>query len=91
MNISIRNLDDAAGLKIKQQAKKNGMSMESYIRHYLETLAALEDIKMLDLKYSNLVKEVATVINNNTNEIKNIYELLNVINTKIGAINSTGN
>jgi predicted transcriptional regulator len=76
MDLTIRNLDDAAGTKLTQLAKKKHMSRESYIRKYLETLSVIDDMKQLDLKYEGLVKEMAGVIENNTQELNEIYLLL---------------
>ena len=76
MNVTIRNIDAAVVAKLNELAKKRGMSREEYLRMYLENLAVLEDMKKLDLKYSELVNEMAVVINNNTKELQNIYNLL---------------
>jgi metal-responsive CopG/Arc/MetJ family transcriptional regulator len=76
MNVTIRNIDAAVVAKLNELAKKRGMSREEYLRMYLENLAVLEDMKKLDLKYSELVNEIAVVINNNTKELQNIYNLL---------------
>ena len=76
MNVTIRNIDAAVVAKLNELAKKRRMSREEYLRMYLENLAVLEDMKKLDLKYSELVNEIAVVINNNTKELQNIYNLL---------------
>lgn len=89
MDISVRNLDNAAAAKLTQLAKEKKMSREAYIRSYLETLAVIGDMKELDMKYSSLVKEVYGIIENNTKALNNMYVLLEELK-KNSAINSTG-
>lgn len=83
MNILIRGLDDAAGARLTQLAKNKGTNREDYCRRYLESLAVLDDMKQLDYKYEGLVKEMAAIIQNNTNELKNVMACLNMINEQI--------
>lgn len=89
MDIIIRGIDDAAASRLTQLAKKKGISRESYIRMYLESLAVLDDMKQLDYKYEGLVKEMAAVIENNTNELKSVMETVNSLKENI-SITSSG-
>lgn len=82
MNISIRNIDDAAVARIDQLAKKKGVSRESYIRTYLESLSVIDEMRALDMKYQHLVKEIAEVIQNNSQHLNDVYTVLKKINEK---------
>lgn len=83
MNISIRNIDDAAVAKIDQLAKKKGLSRESFIRTYLESLSVIDEMRAIDLKYHNLVLEVSEVINNNSQHLNDFYVILKRIEEKL--------
>lgn len=82
-DISIRKLDDGVAAKLSQLAKKKGMSREEFCRKYLESLVALDELKELDLKYQGLVKQMGAVIDNNTQELHNIYMLLDQLKDKL--------
>lgn len=82
-DISIRKLDDGVAAKLSQLAGKKGISREEFCRRYLESLAALDGLKELDLKYQGLVKEMGTVIDNNTQELHNIYMLLDQLKNNL--------
>ena len=66
MNVTVRNLDAGVVMKLNEIAKKQGLSREEYLRTYLENLAVLDEMKKLDLKYAELVREMAVIIDNNT-------------------------
>jgi hypothetical protein len=69
MNINIRNIDPAAIAKITALAKKKKMSREKYLRTYIESLAVLGELKMLENKYSSLVSSVTEAVEHNTEEL----------------------
>ena len=58
MNVTVRNLDAGVVMKLNEIAKKQGLSREEYLRTYLENLAVLDEMKKLDLKYAELVREM---------------------------------
>ncbi len=74
MNVHVRNVDAAAVAKIKENAANKGMSQEEYLRQYLNSLAVLDELKDLDLKYSALVKKISMVIEQNTDVMKKFIE-----------------
>lgn len=76
MNVTVRNLDAGVVMKLNEIAKKQGLSREEYLRTYLENLAVLDEMKKLDLKYAELVREMAVIIDNNTNALKKVNDTL---------------
>ena len=76
MNVTVRNLDAGVVMKLNEIAKKQGLSREEYLRTYLENLAVLDEMKKLDLKYAQLVREMAVIIDNNTKVLKKVNDTL---------------
>ena len=76
MNVTVRNLDAGVVMKLNEIAKKQGLSREQYLRTYLENLAVLDEMKKLDLKYAELVREMAVIIDNNTKVLKKVNDTL---------------
>lgn len=76
MNVTVRNLDAGVVMKLNEIAKKQGLSREEYLRTYLENLAVLDEMKKLDLKYAELVHEMAVIIDNNTKVLKKVNDTL---------------
>ena len=72
----MRNLDAGVVMKLNEIAKKQGLSREEYLRTYLENLAVLDEMKKLDLKYAELVREMAVIIDNNTKVLKKVNDTL---------------
>ena len=76
MNVTVRNLVAGVVMKLNEIAKKQGLSREEYLRTYLENLAVLDEMKKLDLKYAELVREMAVIIDNNTKVLKKVNDTL---------------
>lgn len=76
MNVTVRNLDAGVVMKLNEIAKKQGLSREEFLRTYLENLAVLDEMKKLDLKYAELVREMAVIIDNNTKVLKKVNDTL---------------
>ena len=76
MNVTVRNLDAGVVMKLNEIAKKQGLSREEYLRTDLENLAVLDEMKKLDLKYAELVREMAVIIDNNTKVLKKVNDTL---------------
>lgn len=87
MDIYIRNIDPGIKMKLKENAKKKGISLNEYIKNILETAALSIEITSLDDKYSNLTKELLSIytgiIEKNTSVIaENNYILSKLIKEK---------
>lgn len=84
MNLSIRNVDEVAIVKIDSYWKKKGFrSREEYLRKYINSLAVLGELREFDNRYQSLVKTCYEVIQNNTETLERVMVLLD------GATNST--
>ena len=55
MEIKIRKIEKNVADKLTELAKKKGVSRETYIRDYLNTLAVAPELKEMDFKYARLV------------------------------------
>lgn len=87
MDIYIRNIDPGIKIKLKENAKKKGISLNEYIKNILETAALSIEVTSLDDKYSNLTKELLSIytgiIEKNTSVIaENNYILSKLIKEK---------
>jgi hypothetical protein len=87
MDIYIRNIDPGIKIKLKENAKKKGISLNEYVKNILETAALSIEVTSLDDKYSNLTKELLSIytgmIEKNTNVIaENNYILSKLIKEK---------
>ena len=74
-------------LKLKENAKKKGISLNEYVKNILETAALSIEVTSLDDKYSNLTKELLSIytgiIEKNTSVIaENNYILSKLIKEK---------
>ena len=66
MEIKIRNLDKDIVLRIDELAKKRGLSRNEYLRGQIKQLALHPEITEKEDQYKRLVKEIAVVIQQNT-------------------------
>lgn len=87
MDIYIRNIDPGIKIKLKENAKKKGISLNEYVKNILETAALSIEVTSLDDKYSNLTKELlsiyTSIIEKNTSVIaENNYILSKLIKEK---------
>jgi len=87
MDIYIRNIDPGIKIKLKENAKKKGISLNEYVKNILETAALSIEVTSLDDKYSNLTKELLSIytgiLEKNTSVIaENNYILSKLIKEK---------
>ncbi|MBF1135087.1 MAG: hypothetical protein HXL77_01210 [[Eubacterium] sulci] len=87
MDIYIRNIDPGIKIKLKENAKKKGISLNEYVKNILETAALSIEVTSLDDKYSNLTKELLSIytgiIEKNTSVIaENNYIISKLIKEK---------
>ena len=87
MDIYIRNIDPGIKIKLKENAKKKGISLNEYVKNILETAVLSIEVTSLDDKYSNLTKELLSIytgiIEKNTSVIaENNYILSKLIKEK---------
>lgn len=87
MDIYIRNIDPGIKIKLKENAKKKGISLNEYVKNILEIAALSIEVTSLDDKYSNLTKELLSIytgiIEKNTSVIaENNYILSKLIKEK---------
>lgn len=87
MDIYIRNIEPGIKIKLKENAKKKGISLNEYVKNILETAALSIEVTSLDDKYSNLTKELLSIytgiIEKNTSVIaENNYILSKLIKEK---------
>lgn len=85
--VRIRNVDAAAIAKIDQLAKaSNFKSRNAYLKHYIETLSVLEDLKEQENRYMSLVSNISEILKNQTATIESmklkLERLENIINEK---------
>ena len=66
MDIIIRNIDRDIVDRINELAKKKGKSRNEYLRDQVKQLALHPEITEKEDKYKRLVKEIAVVIQQNT-------------------------
>lgn len=74
--IRIRGVDPAAVFKIKSMAEERGMSVNAYMRSYIETLSVLDEVRSIEDKYSNLVLAISEAIAANTKALQELAEEL---------------
>lgn len=54
-DLKIRNVDKLVIAKLDQEAYSRGMSREAFLRMYLQNLAVLNELTLLDDKYQNIL------------------------------------
>ena len=78
--ILVRDLDPYVLQKLGEEAKKKNMSREAYVRVILTQTAMMPDLKAMDERYENLVKEVVGRLEYQ-NEV--LEKAVDIINNKI--------
>jgi molybdopterin-guanine dinucleotide biosynthesis protein A len=91
MEIKIRKIEKNVADKLTELAKKKGVSRETYIRDYLNTLAVAPELKEMDFKYANLVETLADqarmyadIIDKNNYILDEVLERLDALEQKEG-------
>lgn len=79
MDILIRGLGRATVKTLDEKAAKAGMSRQEYLLMYLNRLAAVDAYREEREEYSSLVKNIGTVIGNNTDQLLKVAELMEEI------------
>lgn len=79
MDILIRGLGRATVKTLDEKAAKAGMSRQEYLLMYLNRLAAVDAYREEREEYSSLVKNIGTVIGNNTEQLLKVAELMEEI------------
>lgn len=79
MDILIRGLGRATVNTLDEKAAKAGMSRQEYLLMYLNRLAAVDAYREEREEYSSLVKNIGTVIGNNTEQLLKVAELMEEI------------
>ena len=91
MDLKVRNLDAAVGVKLQEFASKKRIGVETLARKILSDFALAPEFKYTEEKYSSLMREMiglyeSTVdecnecIRDNTYLIKQMLDLLNEMN-----------
>lgn len=77
--IICRNLAPEVIAKIDFLAKKNQVSREEYIRRYLTNLAVLDEMKNMEMRYSELIESLLELIEQNVNTLEKVEKKLDAI------------
>lgn len=70
--LRIRNVDAAAMEKLNQLAKEKGMSRNAYVKHYLESLSVLGELKEMESKYELLLNVVVDCVERNNEFLRDL-------------------
>lgn len=76
MDIKIRNVDPVVIRKMDEAARKKKISREEYLRRMINRTAALDDVKNIENKYTDLVEKVAACIRAQNDQLKEIRQAL---------------
>ena len=60
--INIRNVDEAAAVKIAAAAKKQGLSREEYLRRWLNTLSIMDELKEKDRQHTTTLRNLTDTL-----------------------------
>lgn len=76
MEILIRDMSAATVKELDQKAKNVGLSRQEYLKGYLERLAAVDAFRNEREEYASLVKNMAKIIGNNTEQMQKTMQIL---------------
>lgn len=86
--IRIRNVNAAAVARITQIAKQSGFkSRNAYLKHYIETLAVIPELRNVENRYASLTENVITVLEAQTAIIKELKIEINNLEAKLNEQN----
>lgn len=85
-DLKIRNVDEQTANRLKDLARKKGMSRERYIRLLLDSISISEDIVAVEKKYESLVtmlmrklEDTGEIIERNSMVMEDCMELFNKV------------
>lgn len=78
--LTVRKLDDATALKLKEMAAKKGISMEALARKILTDFTISAEVAYVEDKYASLTKDMLSLYKSSIDEVNvvlqdNIYML----------------
>lgn len=76
MEILIRDMSAATVKELDQKARNAGLSRQEFIKGYLERLAAVDAFRNEREEYASLVKNMAKIIGNNTEQMQKTMQIL---------------
>ena len=75
-DLKIRNVDKLIIAKLDQEAADRHMSREAFLRMYLQNLAVLNELTLLDDKYQNILSVNAEALASVASELQEAKEIL---------------
>ncbi len=80
MDINIRDVDAAAIKKIDDIAKGKGLSRSKFLRQQLQLMAVSSELKETEDRYSALVDNIVSVLENQQKQLDEILKAVQVPN-----------
>ena len=77
MAIIIRGLEKEEIMKLNRLAASSNISREEYLRRLVKTHLLANRLKEVEDKYGNLVRIVADVVQDNTEQLEEMNKLIN--------------
>lgn len=82
--LRIRNVNAAAVARITQIAKQSGFkSRNAYLKHYIETLAVIPELRNVENRYASLTENVMTILDTQTATIKELKFAIDKLREKL--------
>lgn len=76
MDMLIRGIDETIIKEIDKKAKKIGLSRQEYLKNHIERLAQHDIFSEERNEYTTLVKNMAVIIGNNTEELNELKQMV---------------